>query len=159
MSDLTSKLLPIVIGVVFAAAGGFLYTSHQQATSNAQDVEATILNSTVQNYNTEADLEGDYHPYIRYSFTYEGEEHTSENICAGSGDACYPTGRDRSEVQAFVDEYPEDETATAHVPQGDPDGAYLEAGGSGPLYLGMAAVGLLLVAVGGYKIVAGDGEA
>lgn len=151
------KVFPVVLGLAFAAAGGYLYVSQQEATDGASDVGATILNSTVRNDEPRS-LEGDYHPHIEYRFSFEGRNYTSDNICAGEGSACYPTGEDRSEVQSFVDKYPEGETATAHVPQGDPEGAYLEAGGSGALYLGLVGVGLLVAALGAYQAVGGDGE-
>lgn len=138
--DRTSLVAAILIALAFSAGGWYLYQSEQQVTENAVEVEGVVTTSEVHN-DEPASLKGDYRPSITYEYTYEGETYTSNNICPGSGSACYPTGEDRSDVQEFVDQYPEGETVTIHVPEDDPEKAYLVDESSSWLYLGLVALG------------------
>lgn len=142
--DRISLVAAILTALAFSAAGGYLYYSEQQVTENTVEVEGVVVSSDVHNQDP-GSRKGDYKPTVIYEYTYEGQTYESDNLCPGSGSACYPTGSDRRDVQEFVDQYPEGESVTVNVPQDDPEKAFLVDETSAGIYLGLVALGPLLI--------------
>lgn len=156
MGDTADKIAPVVIGLLFLVAGTYLYVSGQQATANAEEVEAEIVTSEVVNYKPSDEMgpnSDDYRASIEFRFTYDGETYTSSKICPGDGHSCAPSGTDRSEAEKFVADHPEGETVTAYVPKGDPAAAYLVESSNPLMYLGLAGFGLVAIVLGLRKAV------
>lgn len=163
LSLVVKGLVVLLVGVGIAAGGGYLYQDARQATESAVEVEATVVSSEVVHTTVDgggsAGSDDAYYPDVQYRYTYGGETYTSRNLCPGEGVGCdaAQNKQDRSEVEAFVSEYPEGETATVHVPPDEPANAYLVEGSSPNVYLILAGfggiVGLMGVAVslGGVK--------
>lgn len=154
MSDLAGKVVPVFMVLVLIGGGAYLYVSNQQATENAEAVDATVVSSEVYDADpgdAPNDRENDeYRASVEYRYTYAGGTYTSENLCPGAGSGCAPTGNTPDEAEQFVSNYPEGETVTAYVQPDDPSQAYLvDSGGSPLLYLGMVGAGLV---VGGLLI-------
>lgn len=154
MSDTANRIVPLVLGVLAVTAGGFLFYSEQQATANAEAVDATVVSAEVVNYEDangqpRDDQDYDFRADIEYRYSYDGETYTSTNLCPGAGSGCAPSGADRSDAEEFVERYPEGETVTAYVPPGSPADAYLvEGASSSTLYLAFAGVGVVVFVLG-----------
>lgn len=149
MGDATKLLAPAAFGVLLlVVAGGFLYVSEQQVTADAQEVDATVLSSEVVNGEPDArepdarDTDN-YRPSVECRYSVDGETYTSSSPCPGAGSACAPTGEDRSDVEAFVERYPEGETVTAYVQAGYPSSAFLESDGAAHWYLVLSGIGVV----------------
>lgn len=142
--DRISLVAAILTALAMSAGGWYLYQSEQAVTENAVEVDGVVVSSDVHDREP-ASRQGDYHPSITYEYTYGGETYTSDNICPGSGSACYPTGSDRGDVVEFVDQYPEGESVTVYVPEDDPEKAFLVDESSSGIYLGLVALGALLI--------------
>lgn len=151
---LSHPIVPVLVGLVLIVGGGYLYYSGMQATANAEEVDATVVDSAVVDNTdpTDSNEPAEFTVRIEYEYTYEGETYTSENLCPGAGSGCEPSSDFRTDMQEYLEEYPEGETVTAYVPPSDPAGAYLIDTGPSPIYLGIAAVGLLLVLLGGRRV-------
>lgn len=163
MGKLTNVAMALLLGVGFVAAGGYLYHTEQQATENAEAVEATVVSSDViHERERRQDGRGErdsYRPEIEYRYSFDGETYTTDNVCPGVGSGCGPSEEDLNDVEAFVEEYPADATVTAYVPPDAPSNAYLvEGGSSNVLYLGLAGAGLVTMLLGVRTYVTGGGD-
>lgn len=153
VGNVAHPVVPILIGLVVVAGGGYFYYSGVQATANAEEVDATVLTSTVvDNGDTAGEDAEEFSVKVEYRFTYGGETYTSEQLCPGAGSACEPSGDFRTEMREFLEDYPEGGTVTAYVPPSDPEGAFLIDSGPSSVYLGVAGAGLLLVVLGVYRL-------
>ena len=153
--NLAHPVVPIVVGLVLIVGGGYLYYSGMQATANAEPTDATVLSSGVVDTDDTGSSEdaAEYTVRVEYQYTYGGETYTTQNLCPGVGSGCKPSSDFRTDMQEFVEKYPEDETVTAYVPPSNPDSGYLIQTDPSPVYLGIAGVGVLLVVLGGRRLV------
>ncbi len=159
MGDTLDLVVPLVLGALFATAGGFLYVSEQQTTGTVVAVDAVVVSSEVVNDRPQEGVgprSDDYRASVEYRYTYDGETYTSTNLCPGAGSACAPSGPDRGPVEEFVAQYPEGESVTVSVPRDAPSEAYLADGGSSSLlYLGLSGFGLVVVLLGLRNVLGG----
>jgi len=144
----SDAVLFVLVGLLFASAGGYLLYSEYQASADANQVEATVLSSAVtSNARGGSEVGSDFFPRIEYRYTYDGRTYTSTNICPGAGSGC--TGSTtRESAQRVVDRYPEGSTTTAYVDPADPSRAFLVAPGVTLWYLVPVGMGLLSLLVG-----------
>lgn len=148
-TTLSHPVVPVIVGLLVVAGGGYLFYSGMQTTANAEAVDATVVSSgVVDNSNTGGDDAKDYTVRVEYRYTYDGETYTSENLCPGAGTGCAPASDFRTDVQEFVDDHAEGDTVTAYVQPSNPSNAYLVDSGPPLVYLGVAAVGLLVLGLG-----------
>jgi len=138
--------LGILFGVAVIAAGGYLYYSEMQATTDVTDVEATVISSSVGEVGSATGSDS-YTINVRYRYTYDGETYTSWSMCPGAGSACVPTSDSRSDMEEALEDYPEGGTVTAYVSPSDPSQAYLLQEEAPLVYLGVSVFGLLFVLV------------
>jgi hypothetical protein len=145
-SGISNPVVPLVIGLVVMAGGGYLYYSGMQATANAEEVEATVVSSSVvDNDDTAEDNPEGFSVRVEYRYEYEGQTYTSTELCPGAGSACEPSSDFRTDMRDFLEDYPEGGTVTAYVPPSNPRGTFLIETGQSTIYHGEAGIGLLRV--------------
>jgi len=149
--------VPILLGLLVMVGGGYLYYSGMQATANAEEVDATVVSSTfVDNSNTGGNDADEYTVAVEYRYTYDGQTHTSENLCPGAGSGCKPSSDFRSDMEDFLADYPEGETVTAYVSSSNPSSAYLIDTGPSLIYLVVVGFGLFILLLGARRLVTGE---
>jgi hypothetical protein len=122
-------VLTVVVGLVFASVGGFLLYSQEQAIRNATAIEGTVESSSVDEETTRRDRDDDgvreeetsYYARVTYTYEYDGERYTGDNVFPGAGSPSVSEG----EARDVVERYPEGETATVYVDPEDPNDAFL----------------------------------
>lgn len=142
-------MLTVVVGLVFAAVGGFLLYSQEQAIRNATTIEGTVETSTVDEETTRRDRDDDgireeetsYYARVTYTYEYDGERYTNDNVFPGAGSPSVS----QSEASDVVSQYPEGETATVYVDPEDPNDAFLVQERSLLVPGGLLAVGGLVL--------------
>ena len=118
LSQKSALLLLLAVGLL--GFGGYDYVQQSQAVDNAVAVQATITDARVDR------MEGgrgiDYEPEIRYTYQYQGETYTSEQVFPSTGVRTYS---DRSRAESVVESYEPGATTRAYVSPADPNDAFL----------------------------------
>lgn len=136
----------LLVGLLAIGGSGYWIYSQGQAVSDAEAVDAVVLESSVREVAEGYDVE------VRYRYSYGGESYTSDAVWASSVTPDF--GRNEgSEAEAFVERYPEDGTVTAYVDPGNPSESFLATRSSNStlpyLFLG---VGLLVFGSGVWNL-------
>lgn len=147
MASKYQNALGILFGLAVIAGGGYLYYSEMQATTDATDVEATVISSSVSEIGSSTTSGSSYTVNIRYQYTYDGETYRSWSLCPGEGSGCAPTSNSQADMEEFLEDYPEGATVTVYVPRSDPSEAYLLRKEAPLVYLGVSVFGLLFVLI------------
>ena len=127
-------LLMVLIGLGMVGYGGY---SHMVASSNLSS--SIMVNGTIESTGVDRDpgrRGTDYRPEVSYSFSYNGSEHTNDDI--------YPSGITRDydfsyEAEDEIEEYEEGENVTVYFSPGYPDQAFLRHESTNRPYIMMAA--------------------
>jgi hypothetical protein len=136
-----SALITTVVGVLLIGASGYLAYSQQQSLSSGVQVEATVESKQIVR---DSSRRGgiDFTPRVTYTYTYDGEQYTSENIRPGLG---ITSSNSRSAAEDRIDQYEVGETTTAYVVEGSPSKSYLKKENSILLPVILGGFGLLLL--------------
>jgi hypothetical protein len=136
-----SALITTVVGVLLIGASGYLAYSQQQSLSSGVQVEATVESKQIVR---DSSRRGgiDFTPRVTYTYTYDGEQYTSENIRPGLG---ITSSNSRSAAEDRIDQYEVGETTTAYVVEGSPSKSYLKKKNSILLPVILGGFGLLLL--------------
>ncbi|EMA12297.1 DUF3592 domain-containing protein [Haloarcula marismortui] len=118
LSQKSALLLLLATGLL--GFGGYDYVQQSQAVDNAVAVQATITDSSVDRMDGGRGI--DYEPEIQYTYKYQGETYTSEQVFPSTGIRTYS---DRSKAESVVESYEPGTTARAYVSPADPDDAFL----------------------------------
>lgn len=110
----------LVLAVALVGAGGYSYVQQGQAVSDAVTVQATVDNARVERLDAGRGI--DYEPEIEYTYEYQGETYTSEEVFPGPTIRTYS---DRSNAQSVVRSYEPGTTVRAYVRPSDPSNAFL----------------------------------
>lgn len=114
---------------------------HQLGTSDWEEVETTIDVSEIREYESCHDEGGcstSEYPYIRYSYTVDGESYSDDDI------VLFPLDRsDYGFSTSLVDEFPEGSETTAYYNSDDPNQAVLIKGFSGLLPVIIMILGIM----------------
>jgi len=118
LSQRSTLLLLLAIGLL--GFGGYDYVQQSQAVTNAVTVQATITDASVDR------MEGgqgiDYEPEIQYTYQYQGETYTSDQVFPSTGIRTYS---DRSMAESVVEAYEPGTTTRAYVSPAAPSDAFL----------------------------------
>jgi hypothetical protein len=142
-------IIIVLFGIAAIAGGGYLYYSGLQATENVDEVDATVISSSIGETGSAGDSNDDgYTINVQYRYSYDGETYTSRSMCPGAGSACVPTSNSRSDMEEALEDYPEGGNVTAYVSPSDPSESFLIDTEPSLIYLGVSAFGLLFVLLG-----------
>lgn len=145
---LIGAALFFLVGLAFAAIGGFLLWDQEQDIRSAEQVDGTITSSSVDREVTRRDRDDDgfrersvsYYADISYQYTYNGEQYTSSGVFPGAGQSSVSESR----ANDLVTQYSEGSAATVYVADGGPNDTFLIK--ERKLLLPLAFVGFGLVA-------------
>ncbi len=87
-----------------------------------------------------------YYAVVEYSYTYEGQRYTSDNVYPGS--ARSNEFGAISGARDVVEKYPEGSTATVYVDSRNPDRSYLIRRPNTLRYVGLGVIGLVILGLG-----------
>jgi hypothetical protein len=110
----------LVLAVILIGAGGYSYVQQGQAVDNAVTVQATVDSARVERIDGRRSI--DYEPEIEYTYRYQGETYTNEQVFPGPTIRTYS---DRSKAQSVVRSYEPGTTVQAYVRPSAPGDAYL----------------------------------
>ncbi|MFY4813711.1 DUF3592 domain-containing protein [Haloarcula argentinensis] len=117
LSRKSALLLLLAVGLL--GFGGYDYVQQSRAVNDAVAVQATITDARVDRLDGGRGI--DYEPEIHYTYRYQGETYTSEQVFPSTGIRTYS---DRSKAESIVESY-EPGTTRAYVSPADPDDAFL----------------------------------
>lgn len=118
LSQRSALLLLLAVGLV--TYGGYDYVQQSEAVTNAVAVEATVTAASVDRLEDRRGV--DYEPDIEYTYQYQGETYTSEQVFPSTGVRTYS---DRSKAQSIVDAYNTGTTVRAYVTPSAPGDGFL----------------------------------
>lgn len=153
--------LAFLVGALAMTGFGWtMYQNEQFDVQQAVEVEGTVESTDVEQIGTTggSDDSGsiEYEAVVRYTYTYEGQEYTSESV--------YPGPEKRfgleEDARAVANQYSPGQTVTVYVNREDPSRAFLieETGGNLLPYLLMGIGAILALVFGaalGQEIVGG----
>lgn len=144
----------ILGGVAFAGFGWFAYQDEQSDVNNAVEREGVVQSVDIEEDVDRRDRDDDgiretersYEPVVRYTYTYEGQNYTSDSVFPG-GDRQFDS---RSEAADYTEAYDPGDTVTVYVNSEEPSSAFLVEQTDTLLYYGLMAVGVVLGLFGLY---------
>ncbi len=110
----------LVLAVALVGAGGYGYVQQGQAVDDAVTVQATVDSARVERIDSRRSI--DYEPEIEYTYEYQGEAYTSEQVFPGPTIRTYS---DRSSAESVVLSYEPGTTVRAYVRPSAPSDAFL----------------------------------
>lgn len=145
------SLLLFLLAVGIASYGAVDYVQSTSAVRDAVETDATITGVAVETETVGTGTSSDvvYQPTVSFTYTYDGQTYTGDDLFAGSVPARYDT---ETAARDAVDEYEPGMTTTAYVDPDDPNSAFLEQQTSNRQFV-LVGVGGLLSLFGGYFVV------
>jgi len=120
--DLLFAVLFVIAGIGLAVYGVTEYQNQQSDIQEAVQVEGTVDSTDVDEIGgSGASSNEQYEPVIKYSYTYEGQEYTSESVYPGL-EKQFGSEEGAEEVTG---QYSPGQTTTVYVNQEDPSRAFL----------------------------------
>ena len=110
----------LLLAVALVGAGGYSYVQQGQAVDTAVTVQATVDSAQVERIDSRRSI--DYEPEIKYTYEYQGETYTSEQVFPGPTIRTYS---DRSNAESIVRSYEPGTTVQAYVRPSAPGDAFL----------------------------------
>ena len=144
------SLYLLVLAVALVGAGGYSYVQQGQAVDDAVTIQATVDSAQVERIDSRRSV--DYEPEIEYTYRYQGETYTSEQVFPGPTIRTYS---DRSNAQSVVWSYEPGTTVRAYVrPSAPGDASLIKERTPWParaLVLGAVLLGIVVLAGLGEK--------
>ena len=136
----------LLVGLLVAGFGGYDYVQQDRAIADAVEVDATVLETGVDENHGTTRSDTSYTPEVRFRYAFRGETYTSTNVHATVASTTYDT---EAAARDVADEYTVNETVTAYVDPSTPGEGFLESDRSNtPLYV--VGAGVLFV-LGGVR--------
>ncbi len=139
----------LLLGVVWIAGFGYLHAraaGKAKAAASWPSVTGRVIDSTVvQDESSDSDGESTtwYEPVVDYAYMVGEREHRGRRLRFGNY-----RSTSRQKAEAMLAPYPAGATPNVRYNPERPDESVLETSKPGPIYLVMAAFGLLFVAAG-----------
>ncbi|MFB6216025.1 MAG: DUF3592 domain-containing protein [Candidatus Aenigmatarchaeota archaeon] len=138
--------LVALIGIGLVFSGFSTFTGHNRAMQNPVNVTATVIDTSIER---DSSRRGgiDYQPEIRFRYTYQGAEYTSNDMYPGGQ---LPKERNtESGAKEVVQNYGEGTEVQVLVPPETPGKAFIRAKKTNDPLVFMA-LGLLMLSPGAY---------
>ncbi|WP_277543469.1 DUF3592 domain-containing protein [Haloarcula laminariae] len=139
----------LLLAISLIGLGGYSYVQQGQAVDTAVTVQATVDSADVERIDSRRSIE--YEPEINYTYQYQGETYTSDQVFPGPTVRTYS---ERSQAQSIVQSYEPGTTVEAYVRPSAPGDAFLIRERT-PWPVQASAIGAVLL---GLVVLAGLGE-
>ncbi|WP_324666212.1 DUF3592 domain-containing protein [Haloarcula sediminis] len=139
----------LLLAIALLGFGGYSYVQQGQAVDTAVTVQATVDSADVERIDSRRSIE--YEPEIEYTYQYQGETYTSDQVFPGPTVRTYS---ERSQAQSIVQSYEPGTTVKAYVRPSAPGDAFLIRERT-PWPVQASAIGTVLL---GLVVLAGLGE-
>jgi hypothetical protein len=110
----------VVVGISITGFGVMDYQNQQSDLQEAVEVEGTVQSTDVHEHSNENGYS--YDPYVKYTYSYEGQQYTSRSVYPGLNDRTY---NDREKAEEVVSQFSPGETTTVYVNRENPSSAFL----------------------------------
>jgi hypothetical protein len=152
----TGAVVIIVIGVAMAGFGGYNYQQTQSDLNNAVEAEGSIENVDITRDVTRRDRDDDgikeeevsWTPNVEYTYTYQGQQYTSDSIRPGVAGESFDS---RPAAVDVTEQFSAGQSVTVYVNSEEPSRAFLIKDSSFLLEYAFMGIGGLAVLLGLYK--------
>jgi len=114
------SLYLLLLATALVGVGGYSHVQQAQAVDNAVTVQATVDSAQVERIDGRRSVE--YEPEIEYTYRYQGETYTSEQVFPGPTIRTYS---EQSKARSVVRSYQPGTTVRAYVQPSAPGDAFL----------------------------------
>jgi hypothetical protein len=144
----TQSLLLLLLSVGLVSYGAVDYVQSTNAVRDSVETEATVTEVGVETVSSRTESGGnvEYEPVVEFTYMYEGETYTGDNVFPGSVPARYET---ESAARDAIAAYEPGTTTTAYVSPDNPQTAFLKNRTSNRQFL-FIGVGSILTLFGGF---------
>lgn len=133
----TAKIaLFVVAGLAVAVYGGYSLMEQSSALENSQPINVTIKSTGIEDVSQRRGVE--YRPQASFSYSFEGENYSSDNVYPGGVSKQFNTDQ---AVEKVIQQYSNGEQTEAYINPGSPGEAFLIDQSSNTPYL-MILIGL-----------------
>lgn len=122
MKNLLFAVVFVIAGVGLAGYGVTEYQNQQSDIQEAVQVEGTVENTDVDEISGSGTSSNEqYEPVVEYSYTYEGQEYTSESVYPG----LEKQFSSEEKAEEVTGQYSPGQTTTVYVNEENPSRAFL----------------------------------
>jgi hypothetical protein len=114
-------VLALIVGIGAMGCGVYSYTTQSSALETAEQVNATVVSTSIETVNQRRGVQ--YRPHATFNYSYQGTHYTSSNVFPGSLPREFGSTED---ARSVIDGYDPGDVVTAYVPADNPDGAFLK---------------------------------
>jgi hypothetical protein len=146
-------VIALVIGLAMLGYGGQQVLNQQSDVQNAIEHTGTVQNTSVEII--EKEHTASYEPSVTYSYTYDGQDYTSQSVYPG------PDKRFNSKesARAVANRYATGQEVTLYVNQENPSRAFLiEESGTNLLTIFLLGFGVLIAGGSADALIRGGSE-
>ena len=140
-SETTKATLIIIAGIGFAVYGGYNLTQQSAALENAKPVNVTIESTGIEDVSQRRGV--DYRPDVSFSYTFEGEDYTSNNVYPAGVAKDFNTHEDAEDI---IQKYNTGEQAEGFINPESPGKAFLKDESSNSPYM-MIFIGMAMALI------------
>jgi hypothetical protein len=142
LSESTRTVLVVIAGIGLAIYGGYSLMQQDSALQNAEQINVTIESTGVDTVSQRRGVE--YKPTASFSYTYNGETYTSDNV--------YPSGiaqefNSEDDALQIIEGYNTGETVIGNINPESPENAFLVDESSNTPYF-MILIGIAMAVIG-----------
>lgn len=145
---LVRVLFAIIVGLSAFGYGWTLYQNQQADVQEAITVEGAVQSTAAEYTGSSGGANnpsgGHYEVVVRYSYTYDGQEYTSESVYPGA-EKHHQT---QESARAVANQYSAGQTTTVYVNQQDPSRAFLIEEETTKFPFALMGIGGLIAVVG-----------
>lgn len=151
-------LIAVMLGVSMLGGGWTMYQNQQADVQEAVTVDGTVQSTDVEYIGSSSANNpggGSYHVDVRYTYTYDGQEYTSENIYPGP-----QKDLNKENANELANHYSSGQTTTVYVNRETPSRSFLIKEKTSNVLFAIMGVGTLFTVAGlfnlGKTIVVGE---
>lgn len=140
----------VLISLGLVGYGGYSLMDQSRALSSAVEVNATVDSTGIEE---DSQRRGgvEYRPQISYSYSFEGESFSSNNVYPSTLSKSFDT---REEAESVLNSYSEGSRVTAYIRPGSPDKSFLIDEKSKKPFL-FIAIGVVMASFAAYSVISG----
>lgn len=143
-------LIAVLLGVSMLGYGWTMHQNQQADVQEAVTVEGTVQSTDVEHVGSSSANNpggGSYHVTVRYTYTYEGQEYTSENVYPGP-----QKDLNKENANELANRYSPGQTTTVYVNRETPSRSFLIKEKTTNITFAIIAVGALFTLAGLFNL-------